>query len=104
MTTLKIIDKRQTARVAGTSGTLSVVKLVAPGPQGPPGGGATTYTHIQSSASALWTVAHNLGVKPIVTITTVGGVEVMGGEVVHLSNNTLTIAFNTSFAGEARCI
>lgn len=40
------------------------------GPAGPPGGGAgATYTHTQSTALAVWTIAHNLGRRPSITVT-----------------------------------
>jgi hypothetical protein len=74
-----------------------------PGPQGPPGSAGTSYDHLQSSASAVWTVPHNLGYLPTVSVRTIGGLEVEGGEVLHLSVNTLTITFDVAFTGTARC-
>jgi hypothetical protein len=67
------------------------------------GGGSSAFVHTQASASSLWTVPHNLGYRPSVSVTTVGGVEVLGSEVLHLSDNTLTLTFDDSFAGYARC-
>jgi hypothetical protein len=42
-----------------------------------------------------------MGYRPSVEITTLGGMEV-DGEVLHLSSNLLTIAFNPPLAGSAR--
>ena len=71
------------------------------GPQGAPG--AAGYNHTQGSASVTWTIAHNLGMHPIVQARTVGGV-LMLGEVVHLSNNVAQISFTSAVAGTARCV
>ena len=74
------------------------------GPQGPAGSTLASYEHVQSVASASWTVNHNLGRWPAgVTIVTTGGVEVEAA-VTHVSTAQLVIAFATPFAGRARII
>ncbi len=73
------------------------------GPPGPSGTAAGTYTHTQTSSLSVWTVAHNLGFRPSVTVMTTGGVGVEGSEVLHVSNNVLTITFDVAFSGTARC-
>lgn len=83
--------------------TLTAMTQGPQGNPGPSGGAASTYVHTQSSSLDVWTVAHNLGFRPTVTVTTTGGVEVAGGEVLHLSNNVLTITFDVAFTGIARC-
>jgi hypothetical protein len=70
------------------------------GERGPPGAG-TAFVFDQLTPSALWTIPHNMGYRPSVEITTLGGMEV-DGEVLHLSSNLLTIAFNPPLAGSAR--
>ena len=85
--------------------TLTGMNVGPQGPVGPPGANGspgTSYEHTQASASALWTVAHNLGFRPAVSILTTGGVEILGGEILHLSVNTLQITFDEAFAGSAR--
>lgn len=68
---------------------------------GPPGNVAR-HEHTQSSAAALWTVNHNLGLWPsAVTVLSPGGVEV-NAEVVHVTVNQLTIHFAAAYAGTAR--
>ena len=66
------------------------------------GGGGSEYIHLQNSPLSVWTISHNLGFRPDVYLTTIGGVEVMGGEVVHVNNNILTIEFDIPFSGYAR--
>tara|TARA_Y100000401_G_scaffold15487_1_gene10509 strand:- start:2066 stop:2833 length:768 start_codon:yes stop_codon:yes gene_type:complete len=66
------------------------------------GGGDKTFTHDQSSASNSWTVNHGLGKFPTVQIETSGGVNGYG-QVVHNSNNQLTINFSANYTGKAHC-
>lgn len=83
-----------------------------PGPQGIPGvkgdpgqeGGLVLndvfYTHIQSVASALWTITHPLSYHPTVTVVDSSGRVVEGG-VTYLSNNTVQVEFSAGFSGIA---
>lgn len=64
------------------------------------GAGDKTYTHVQGSSSATWTVTHNLAKFPSVTVVDSGGTEVEG-EVTHIDNNSLTISFTAPFSGTA---
>lgn len=70
-----------------------------PGPSGPPG---VSFTHTQSSPSADWTVNHNLGANPVVSVRSAGGVEVEA-EVVHTSLNQLHIYLAAPAVGSVRC-
>lgn len=63
---------------------------------------SSTYVHVQTSASTLWTVNHGLGVRPSVTVVDSGG-NVVIGDVKHLSNLVLEIRFRAGFSGEAVC-
>lgn len=78
------------------------VKVVSLGVQGPPGG-AAAHIHDQAVASDTWTVTHNLGAWPDVTIFDRDGAEV-DAAVHNLSLNHLTISFVVPFAGFARCV
>lgn len=81
-----------------------VVRIVVAGPQGPQGiPGGTSYTHTQGSAAATWTINHNLGFRPVITLLSVGGVEIVG-EVAHVSLNQAVAQFSAPVAGSARCI
>lgn len=83
------------------------VNVVTVGVQGPAGtdgiDGAAGYNHTQSSASTTWTVNHNLGFNPSVSIFTVGGLE-MEGQITHTSINQTVINFVSSVAGTARFV
>ena len=61
----------------------------------------TSYVHTQASASATWTVNHNLGFVPACEVYSSGGAEV-DAEVVHTSVNQTIIYFVAAFAGSAR--
>ena len=62
--------------------------------------GAFLFT--QSSAASTWTVNHNLGQKPAVTLLTTGGAE-FEAEILHLSDNQFQVYLATPTAGQARC-
>lgn len=73
------------------------------GPQGPPGESGTlagTYSHVQNEPSAEWTVVHNLGFYPAVTVVDSGGSEAVG-HVVYTDTSSLTIHFGSAFGGVA---
>jgi hypothetical protein len=66
------------------------------------GTGDLHYTHIQSSPSATWTVAHGLGKVPsIVVVDSAGTVLHVGESVVDL--NTTTLTFVGATTGTAYC-
>lgn len=68
------------------------------GPAGPVGG----YTHTQASPDIVWTINHNLGVKPVISLYTTGGVE-FEGQITHINDNQAVVNLAASIAGSARC-
>lgn len=72
------------------------------GPRGRPGT-AEGYLHQQAAPSTSWTIAHNLAYRPSVELRTVGGV-LMDGQVTHVSDNLVTVAFAYALAGSARLL
>jgi len=59
------------------------------------------YVHTQNSSSDSWTINHNLGKKPSVTVTTLTtGAQVIG-EVTYTNNNTLVVSFAAAVSGIA---
>ena len=58
------------------------------------------YTHVQSSASTTWTVAHNLNKKPSVSIVDSAD-NVIIGQVEHTNLNNLTITLSAATSGKA---
>jgi len=75
------------------------------GPPGPPGasGEALSYLHNQVSPLDTWTINHNLGFKPLISIYDVGSVEVMA-QVLHVNVNQTMVYFSSPTAGFARLI
>ncbi len=61
------------------------------------------FTHTQGSPSATWTINHNLGRKPIVTLLTTGGVA-FEGQITHVSVNQCVVNLAAATAGTARCL
>lgn len=69
----------------------------------PGAGTATGYTHVQSSASAVWTVSHNLGRNPVVTVINSVQEQVLA-DVDYVDGSHLTIMFNSPLGGTAYMI
>jgi hypothetical protein len=84
-----------------------VALVVRQGPPGPPGSGEAAdlagYVHTQASPATVWTINHNLGRKPIVTLLSTGGVE-FDGQLTHVSINQAVINLSSAVAGTARCL
>ena len=80
---------------------VTVAGIGVQGPKGEPGSsGDITFDHTQSSASATWTINHNLGFKPDVEVRNSGGQVVMA-EVLHVSVNQTLIYFSSPTTGSA---
>ena len=62
--------------------------------------GDLTFNFNQGIASSTWTIAHNLGKFPSVSIIDNGNTAVEG-EVIYIDNNNLTVNFSSAFAGDA---
>lgn len=58
------------------------------------------HTHKQAQAAKVWTVAHNLGKRPAVTVVDSAGTVVIG-EVDYLDDNTVRLTFCAAFSGTA---
>ena len=83
---------------------VEVVQVVAAAEQGPPGppgiSAGASYLHTQSAASDTWTVNHNLGFRPAVSLLNAGGRE-MWAEVIHTSINQFVAYFDSPVSGIA---
>lgn len=64
---------------------------------------ARRFVHLQPAPSAIWTVPHNLGVRPSVTVLSTGGVE-MWASIAHLSDNVLQVIMDDALSGQAICL
>lgn len=58
------------------------------------------HTHAQGTASTTWTITHNLGGKPSVTIVDSADTVVVG-EVTYNSNSEVEVNFTSAFSGFA---
>ncbi|MEU8829354.1 hypothetical protein [Streptomyces sp900116325] len=76
--------------------------VVITGPPGPPGASGSTYQHTQTSASATWQVAHNLGRPPNISVLRPDG-RVAYADIEHTTANLAVITFPTPIAGTATC-
>ena len=92
-----------------SSSTVVDVNAASVGPQGPAGptgpagaagasGGFFTFT--QASPASTWTITHNLGYRPNISVIDSAGSQVEG-EAVWTSTNSLTITFSGAFSGVA---
>ncbi len=71
------------------------------GPPGPPGEGVDLhYRHIQSTPASSWTIAHNLGKRPSVSVVDSAGTNIVG-DFEYVDDNNCTLTFSSSFSGEA---
>ena len=62
--------------------------------------GRVSYEHMQGSASNSWTINHNLGFKPNVTVIDSAG-NIVEGEIAYTNTNSLTVSFQSAFSGNA---
>lgn len=62
-------------------------------------GSGLSYVHDQLAAAATWSITHNLGTKPTVTVV-VGGAEQMA-EIQYLSDTQVAVVFSQPTAGSA---
>ena len=58
------------------------------------------YEHDQGLSSAIWTINHNLGKKPSVSVVDTAN-SIVFGEVTHTDSNQLVVVFNSAFSGYA---
>lgn len=100
------VSARQIVKVERAERIVDVVpeiKIVEAGRQGPPGiAGGTVYTHTQIGASAVWTINHNLGRYPAISLLSPGLAEFLG-EILHTSINQAIVYLAVPQSGLAQC-
>lgn len=64
------------------------------------GSGDKSYTHNQSAPATTWTINHNLGKNPSVSLVDTAGTQVFGS-VHYVSSTQLTVTFSVAFSGTA---
>lgn len=63
-------------------------------------GQATTYQYDQAVAGSVWTIQHNLGKYPAVTVVDTAGTEIVG-DVQYVNENLVILTFQGTFSGTA---
>lgn len=58
------------------------------------------YTHTQGVASNTWTITHNLGFYPNLTVQDSAGT-IYEGEITYTDSGSLTVTFSSAFSGKA---
>lgn len=96
-TTVEAGDKLLGTDVSGATKNFSITSIVQSTPFASHGG---TTTHTQGSASATWTVTHNLNKFPSVTIVD-SEEEQIFGVVDYQSANTIVLTFSAAISGKA---
>lgn len=97
-TTIQLTAETKPVQVTLPTVVTTVVTVGQQGPAGTPGAG---YVHTQAVAASIWTINHNLGFTPAVTVFTVGGMQMIA-EVLHTSINQTLVYLASAMAGSAR--
>ena len=116
--TIEIIDNSVEVVLDNTNVDILVseeivtVELATSGPQGATGATGTagaagetlysdlSYVHTQNSASAIWTITHNLHFIPGITVVDSAGT-VVEGSYSYPNLTTVVLSFSASFSGKA---
>lgn len=84
----------------GDTGDTGPIGPVGPeGPQGPAGSSAT-YTWVQSSPLAIWTIPHNTGRFPSVTVVNTDGIT-LTPDVRYIDDNIVRVTHSVPLTGKA---
>ena len=80
----------------------SSIEVQQGGAQGVPGSAANSYTHTQTIAATVWTVAHNLNRKP--SITVVNNLDQrIEPDVGYVDANVVQVTHGTEITGKVFC-
>jgi hypothetical protein len=108
----KVVEVYQTVNALDVNLATNVVNISTTGPQGPKGetgaAGANgtnginggNFTFEQQTPSASWSITHNLGYRPAVTVQDYGKI-ILEGDLNHINANNLAITFSEAVSGYA---
>ncbi len=82
------------------SGVIRLTPFVQ-GEKGDPGAAINTFTHQQSVPASVWTIDHNLGFWPDVTVFDTNGA-IVDCHITNPSLNRTTLTFSEAIVGTAR--
>lgn len=97
---ITVVEESITVQVV-ESEQIVVTEIGIPGPPGP-SGADLTYEHSQLVASDTWTINHQLGKHPAITVVDSGG-NVVTGDITYNDINTAIVSFSVPFGGNAYC-
>ena len=99
-----VLELERPVTIAVEIPRVTLIAAAEQGPMGPPGpaGSSVQFVHTQSAPASTWSVNHNLGFRPDVTVYSLGGRETIA-DVLHLNDNQVEIYFAAPAAGAARC-
>jgi hypothetical protein len=108
----KVVEVYQTVNALDvniTSNTITIANAGIQGPKGETGAAGANgtnginggnFTFEQQIPSASWSIAHNLGYRPAVTVQDYGKI-VLEGDLNHINANNLAITFSEAVSGYA---
>ena len=101
LVTMETSEDPQVVEVTITEPEVTVIGSAAVGPRGLSGNAAVqSYVHTQDIPSDTWTIEHNLGFRPAVTVVDSTHRVVEGG-VEYVNNETVVASFEAAFGGYA---
>jgi hypothetical protein len=105
---VRVVPPAQVLKVPSIiDSTLRVLPLVGPpgvpGPQGPAGASGDRYIHNQTSASASWTIEHDLSTRPFIIVFLDDDPQMIIPDPHYIDLNTASIAFDSPVTGKAYC-
>lgn len=98
----RVADMADWDQTSFTDGLVPVWNAAAGKYEGVARPGDAFYVHAQDVADTTWTVTHNLGKFPSVSVVDSGGTWVVG-DVTYVDANTLRVVFSRAFGGKAYC-
>jgi hypothetical protein len=97
------ITVTNTVQNVGVTNTVNAITISQVGAQGPAGSTLIFYTHNQGTASATWTIDHNLNGHPTAVVFDSGGTQ-CEGSFSYPTLNQMVITFTAAFSGTAYII
>lgn len=102
MNSVMVVRGSSDSRGCGGSEPFTIIagQRGAPGKNGSGSGSADTFVWTQSIALAVWTIPHNLGQYPSVTVTDNLGRQVVP-DITYISSDIIQVTHGSPFAGVA---
>lgn len=99
----EVIVVQPTIPIINVINETPTITVSSPGPQGPAGAFSPSdiaYTHTQATASAVWTINHNLNFRPVCVVLDSAGTQ-CEGTISYPTVNQMVLTFTSAFTGNA---